>query len=253
MNIEEVKAFKDCKGGLICQLVGGSNLYGLNTPESDIDYRGLFVAADKKYTTGFTKIESIVRTGDVDATFYEITHFLKLLRKSNTQVMEILFAPDGAFTYKDEMFDVFRDEKYRLVDSNYLRHSLRGYVHSELRLATGERRGRLGGARKAAVDKYGFSPKNFVQILRLCKVGIEFFRDGGYMVNVEEFDSDYYKLLMDIKTRPEGYTKDMLKTMVDTKYEELNEIMDNSTIKYEFDIDLATEIVEFYRNKYEQK
>ena len=250
MNIKELDAFKNCGGGLICQLVGGSNLYGLNTPESDVDYRGIFVATDKKYTTGFEKIESIVRDGDVDATFYEIGHFLRLLRKSNTQVMEILFAPDGAFTYKDPDFDEIRKRKYTLINSDHLKNSLKGYIHSEMRLATGERRGRLGGARKATVDKYGFSPKNFVQILRLCKVGIEFFKNGEYMVNVKEFDPDYHKFLMDIKTKPENFTRDALEHMVDLKFKELVEVMDKSDVKYNFDIDEATFIVEHYRDKY---
>lgn len=244
MNIQEHQAFKQCKGKLICQLVGGSNLYGLNTPTSDIDYRGLFIATDKKYTTGFDTIESIVQNGDVDATYYELTRYLKLLRKSNTQVLEILFAPDSAFTYKHPYFDKIRENRYKLINTEVLKSSLKGYVFSEIRLATGERSGQLGGKRKEAVTKYGFSPKNFVQIFRLCEVGIQFFKTGKYMVNVKEFNPEYHEFLMDVKTKPELYTCESLKQMVDERYALLEKAIQESTVRFDFDVELAADLIQ---------
>lgn len=243
MNITEHQTFKKCDGKLLCRLIGGSHLYGLNTSESDTDYRGLFVARDKRYLAGFEKVDSIVQNGEVDATYYEIHRYLQLLRKSNTQVMEILFAPDDAFIYKHPIFDWMVKERYRLIDSDVLKSSLKGYVFSEIRLATGERSGRLGGKRKKAVETYGFSGKNFVQILRLCKVGIEFFNSSSYVVNVRKYDEEYWEMLMDIKTNPQSYTCDMLKKRVDHHFEKLVKAMDESTIKYKFDVDLASDII----------
>jgi hypothetical protein len=248
VDITEHEAFKKCDGKLICQLIGGSNLYGLNTPESDTDFRGLLVAQNKKYITGFETIESIVQTGEVDATYYEIGRYLKLLRKSNTQVLEILFAPEKAFIYKHPIFDFIVENRYKLFDTDVLKNSLKGYVFSEIRLATGERSGQLGGKRKKAVETFGFSPKNFTQILRLCKVGIEFFTSGQYMVNVKEFDPKYWELLMSIKTNPSSYTCDDLSHLVDQKFEELCKVMENSDVRFKFDVDLAADIVEQARN-----
>lgn len=243
LPILEHQAFKNCGGKLICSLLGGSHLYGLNTPESDEDYRGLFVAQNKRYLAGLDKIESIVQDGETDATYYEIARYLQLLRKSNTQVLEICFAPESSFVYKHPIFDDIVNNRYSLFDTDVLKNSLKGYVYSEIRLATGERSGQLGGKRKKAVEAYGFSPKNFVQILRLCKVGIEFFKTGQYMVNVKEFDQEYWEMLMDIKTKPQSYTCEGLKEMVDRKFEELVETMDNSTIRFKFDVDLAADII----------
>lgn len=248
LTITEHEAFKKCEGKLICSLVGGSNLYGLNTPESDIDYRGLFVAQEKKYLAGLDKIESIVQTGDTDSTYYEIGRYLQLLRKSNTQVLEILFAPDNAFIYKNPIFDELRENRYNLFDTNVLKNSLKGYVYSEIRLATGERSGQLGGKRKKAVENYGFSPKNFTQILRLCKVGIEFFNSGQYIVNIKEFDSEYWETLMNIKTRPSFYTCEFLKTMVEIEFEKLTKAMDKSKIRFKFNADIAADIILKSRN-----
>lgn len=249
-SIEEHPAFMNCKGELLVELIGGSVLYGLNNESSDIDYRGLFIATDKKYITGFDTIESIVQDNEIDSTYYELTRYLKLLRKSNTQVLEILFAPDDSFTYKSDLFNYIRENRYNLIDTNILKSSLKGYVFSEIRLATGERSGQLGSKRKAAVEKYGFSYKNFVQILRLCKVGQLFFTSGDYMVRVKEFDSDYHDLLMEIKTKPENFTKDELSTMVDEEFKKLEKIMDESTINFKFDVELASNIVLGARYQY---
>lgn len=246
MNIEQTiqhhKSFQDSGSVLLCQLIGGSKLYGLDTPESDIDYRGIFLATNKTYVTGFNTIESIVQQGEIDATYYELVKYLKLLRKSNTQVMEMLFAPTSSFTLMSDVFQDLRMHKYELINSDTLKASLKGYVFSEIRLATGERTGQLGGKRKQSLLKYGFSPKNFVQILRLCKVGIEFFNSGEYMVNVAEFDQKYHTMLMDIKLHPELYTCEYLKLLVDNEYKKLEQSIDNSKLNYKFNTDLAADI-----------
>lgn len=238
---------KPCAGKVIASLVGGSTLYGLNTPSSDVDYRGIYVATDKKYIAGFEKMDSVVlspHNGDgEDATYYEIGHYLKLLQKTNTQVMEILFAPDSSFTYKHPFFDQIRSNRYSLIDSEKLKSSIRGYVQSGLRLATGERSGQLGGKRKADVEKYGFSPKNFVQIFRLIRVGIRFFDTGVYMVNVKEHSPTLHAWLMAIKTDPSRYTCEELKELVSLELEALEVSIKNSKVDLKFGIDLASGII----------
>lgn len=236
-------AFVDCEGKLLCELIGGSNLYGLSTPDSDVDYRGLFFASSKQCVTGFKNIESIVQTGEIDSCYYELGHYLKLLRKSNTQVLEMLFAPESSFTLSTPLFEKIRENRYSLIDSHILKSSLKGYVYSEMRLATGERSGRLGGKRKEAVSTFGFSPKNFVQILRLCRVGQRFFTDGTYIVNVQLSDPDYHAELMDIKTQPHKYTVDELKKRVETEYDTLVKVIDQSEVNYKFDSNLAADLV----------
>lgn len=237
---------KPCAGKVIASLVGGSTLYGLNTPSSDVDYRGIYVATDKKYKAGFEKMDSVVlspHNGDTeDATYYELGHYLRLLQKTNTQVMEILFATDSAFVYKNPLFDQIRMHSYRLIDSEKLKSSIRGYVHSELRLATGERSGQLGGKRKADVEKYGFSPKNFVQIFRLIRVGIRFFDTGVYMVDVKEYSPTLHAWLMSIKTDPSKYTCAELKEYVSYELEALETSIKNSKVDLKFDIEFASNI-----------
>jgi hypothetical protein len=178
-----------------------------------------------------------------DATYYEIGRYMGLLRKTNTQVLEILFAPKESFTYTHPFFDKVRENRYSLIDSDKLKSSLKGYVFSEMKLATGERSGRLGGKRKEKVNQFGFSPKNFVQIIRLCVVGNHFFNTGEYMVNVKDHSKELYDKLMDIKTNPSNYSLNELKDEVYSRYADLIDAMDQSKIKYEFDDELAANLI----------
>lgn len=233
---------------MLAEIIAGSKLYGLNNAQSDTDYRGIFTATNKRYVAGFDKCESIVQTGEVDSAYYELGRYLAMLRKTNTQVLEILFAPDESFTYITDIFKEIRANKLSLIDSHVLKASLKGYVFSEIKLATGERSGRLGGKRKEAVTTFGFSPKNFVQILRLCKVGTIFFERGEYMVKVKDFDPAYHTFLMDIKNSPEGYSCEKLKELVDEEYKKLEESIEKSTVSFKFDVDLAADLVIKARN-----
>jgi hypothetical protein len=119
-----------------------------------------------------------------------------------------------------------------------------------MRLATGERSGRLGGKRKEVVTQYGFSPKNFVQIMRLCRVGQRLFTDGDYMVNVQLSDPSFHEELMDIKTQPQKYTVEQLKARVASEYDLLVQAMDNSSVNYSFDSELAADLIMTARDNY---
>lgn len=243
MNIQEHLSFIKYDSSLLCSLVGGSNLYGLATADSDVDYRGLFVARAPLHKSGLHTITNIVTNSPHDATYYEIGHYMSLLRKSNTQVMEILFAPHESFTYRSSFMIELYHYRYSLINTEVLKNSLRGYVYSELKLATGERSGRLGGKRKDAVLNYGFSPKNFVQILRLCEVGKRFFESGEYVVNVADFGTEFHMLLLDIKTNPSSYTCETLEKLVSDSFAELNLVMDRSKLDYDFNENLAAELI----------
>jgi predicted nucleotidyltransferase len=234
--------FKRFQGAIFSSLIGGSKLYGLDTEESDTDYRGIFLATSPLFNSGLDKIESIV-INEPDATYYELLRYFQLLRKSNTQALEILFAPDWAFIKKSKWHDVLVENKERLINSHVLSHSLKGYFHSEMKLATGERTGRLGGKRKGKVDQYGFSPKNFVQMIRLCYVGIHFFQSGEFRVHLRDHNPALTSILVDVKTEPEKWSKEKLTNWANESYKLLEEAINNTKVKWEFDPDLAAELI----------
>ncbi|MBO3462548.1 nucleotidyltransferase domain-containing protein [Aetokthonos hydrillicola Thurmond2011] len=81
--------------------LAGSHGYGLNRPESDYDYRGVFIAP-KRYYLGFDHIEQKdsgwdeegifeFLNGNKDTVIYELKKIIQLLSGANPNVLELLW------------------------------------------------------------------------------------------------------------------------------------------------------------------
>jgi hypothetical protein len=195
---------------ILCRGQGGSHAYGLNTPESDLDERGVFINDTLTDIFNVTSEEHVVRVNEEeDTALFELRKFVKLLNKGNTGALEILF---GDNTEVDEGFKMlFVDERRNFLDSNRLYKCLRGYAMGEYNLAIGKRVGVIGHKRHEQLKKYGFSPKNFTQLFRLLHVGKLFFDTGEFIVNCRTgFDLGTYEFLMEVKTEPWKFTQNQL-------------------------------------------
>ena len=229
---------------IICKMLGGSHSYGLNTPTSDVDYRGVFLNTDVSTIIGLDRFEHQDLKSETEDSFYwELRHFLNLLRRGNTQGLELLF--NQYWLEKDPVFQQVIDARDQLLDTKAMFRSLKGYIYSERRLANGERSGQLGGKRRAEIEKYGFSPKNFVQLLRLCWAGTWFFRTGRFPVNVKDAEPTFWSNLHDIKTKPDQFKKDELNAWVDRLDAEMCRVFDAmpAANHREFDVQTANKLL----------
>lgn len=231
---------------VLCRLLGGSNLYNLATPESDKDERGLFMHTDPKYILGTGKYEEERQqnpTEKIDIVYKELNAWISLLKRGNTEALELLFAPLSSFSEVSSVFQSFRQESLSFLDSERLFTCLSGYGQSEYRLAIGERTGVLGSKRKEALDKYGFSPKNATQLLRLLWTGIHFFEYNRYVVDTIEFGSSIRSYLYDVKTKPETYSKDKLTEDFHGLDEKMKKVFDSRSINHRFNEDKANALL----------
>ena len=86
---------------LILKCLVGSRAHGLDTKDSDYDYRGVYVEPTKKILSlGYKYKGSHWLEGKEDQTTYEIGHFLHLALKCNPTILEVFMAP------------IVRDEEY---------------------------------------------------------------------------------------------------------------------------------------------
>jgi len=197
----------------LCEFKGGSHLYHLNTHNSDIDVRGLYMNTDAKHIIGTAKNEEYRKQNpniQQDIVYKELSAWVRLLHQGNTEAFEMLFASSDSFTLCAPEFNLFRAEAHNLIDSRKLFNVLRGYAQSEFRLAKGERAGVLGSKRKESLNTYGYSYRNATHLLRLLWTGIHFFRHQIYVVNCRDFGADEYNYLMKIKATPERYSVEQL-------------------------------------------
>lgn len=81
----------------ILKVLVGSHAHGLAGPESDYDYRAVFVQPTSEILTARLNNQKALDAqwieGDVDNTAYEIGHFLALAIRSNPTILETFVAP----------------------------------------------------------------------------------------------------------------------------------------------------------------
>lgn len=228
---------------IIFKALGGSHAYGLNTPASDLDYRGVFVNTEINKLIGLDRFEhQDLRVGEQDEFYFELRHFLCSLRKTNTMVIELLFSDSECFIETGPEWESIRESRFDLLDSEKLYRSLKGYIFGETKLVTGERTGTLGGKRKEMLNKYGYSPKNAVQAMRLCWAGSYFFMHGEFPVRIDKFDPIFGRSLLRIKTHPQSYNVLRIVELIKEWEAHLDKAFNERTKNYKFNDDKANKL-----------
>ena len=218
----------------------GSVMYDLTTPESDVDIKGVYINRDPEILFGLSTDKGKVTTSEEeDIALVELRRFFQLLRKTNTNTIETLF-----FRYKhiiddSEVYRTIRHHRLEFIDSKQLLRSLTGYMHGEYRLTIGERSGKLGGKRKEALKKYGYSYKNLVHMKRLLNSAKKFFKDGDFQTSL--FGDPIKDELLDMKLHPEKISAEKAKEIGQNCINEMNDIKD--TVNSEFNTELACDIM----------
>jgi hypothetical protein len=128
LSIEDLKQ----KNLILLDTVSGSRAYGLDTPESDTDTRGVFLLPQDLYF-GFNYTEQ-VNSERNDHTYYELSKYLKLLAKNNPSSIELLFVPEDRVIYRHPLMERIKPEP---VLSRLCRDSFAGYAMSQVKRAKG--------------------------------------------------------------------------------------------------------------------
>lgn len=140
----------------------GSQAYGTNTPNSDLDLRGIAIPP-REILLGFTKtFEQAQKTGDVDIVIYDLRKFLGLAANCNPNIIEILFTDEENWLVADESFLLLR--RYaNLFLSKKARHTFHGYAMSQLKRIRTHRSWLLNPpSHKPTREEYGLSVANKV-------------------------------------------------------------------------------------------
>ncbi|MDX8148301.1 nucleotidyltransferase domain-containing protein [Lentzea sp. BCCO 10_0061] len=144
---------------MILEAVIGSHAYGLATPESDVDRRGVFVAP----TEAFWRLEkppTSVEGPSAEQLSWEVEHFCRLGLKSNPTVLETLVSP--LVEISTPMGEELRD----LLPAFLSRYAVRAFTRAtEMQLS---RAGR------------NLKPKQLMHVVRLRLVGLHLLRTGRY-------------------------------------------------------------------------
>lgn len=212
----------------LCETLGGSKAYGLDTLESDSDIRYVFLNTEIFQIVGLGRYDyqDGIKNRNKDLFGFELRHFFNLLKKANTQCLELIWNKNW-ISCTNEWKEI-QNHKNQFTNPNKSYHSLKGYVLHERRLTNGERKGQIGFQRYEQVKKLGYSPKNGVQAIRLLWTGVHLLIHNEYPVNVKEYNPNLWKLLMEIKTSPENFNKDTINEIIDKYEKELDKTYEDN-------------------------
>lgn len=120
---------------LIYMVRAGSHAYGMNTPESDLDLRGICLL-DKEHVLGNTRFEGYQPSEkgreENDIAIYSIIKFMNLASALNPNVVEILAVDSSDILFMDPIMQSLR-ENIDLFLSQRAYHSFSGYAFSQLK------------------------------------------------------------------------------------------------------------------------
>lgn len=155
------------KTNLILKTVTGSHLYGTETPESDLDYMGLFIEP-KEYVYGLHRCDQVIlnekhKDTKMDYTCYSLMKYIKLARVNNPNIISMLYTPSQRISFVN-------DYGQRLIDNRHLflskkaYHSFRGYAYAQKRKILTKT---AVGKRKELIEAHGYDTKFAMHLVRL--------------------------------------------------------------------------------------
>lgn len=112
----------------------GSKAYGTDTPESDIDLKGVYIQHPLEVLSYNEYIEQLIP--DKDTTHWEVSRFIELLCKSNPTVLELLFTPEDCILEKHPLFDLLIKNRHIFLSKECL-NSFMGYAKQQIYKAKG--------------------------------------------------------------------------------------------------------------------
>jgi predicted nucleotidyltransferase len=128
MTLEALKK----SGHIIFECISGSRAYGLDTPTSDTDIRGVFVLPKADYYS--MNYVGQINNETNDIVYYELQKFIELCAKNNPNILELLNVSEDCILHKDPIFDQI---KLDIFLSKQCEKSFANYAFTQIKKARG--------------------------------------------------------------------------------------------------------------------
>lgn len=193
MNAQELIA-----NNLIVRHLGGSHAYGMSTPQSDVDYRGIFFAPEQSVRTPFFPIKEVSDSTEEDTKYHELTHFMKLVTDCNPNIIETLWVDEKVIEVTSPAYEHLRAHRSELL-SKKAAFTFTGYAFAQLKRIKGHNKW-INNPQPEEAPKhiqYMSLVQNFTED-KIFKINFADFRDGWILYH---FGGEIYGMY-----KREGYT-----------------------------------------------
>jgi predicted nucleotidyltransferase len=219
----------------ILKVIVGSQAHGLATPESDFDYRGVFLVP----TSEIIKLGGNIKNthwieGKDDDTSWEIGHFLNLATHCNPTILETFLAPrtdtplnipegyyeEYPYLYGEELRELFP----HIWNSLEVYNAFRGYSRNQL---------------TKFIDKKDAKPHKYASAyLRVMYQGFQLLTTGTFPVNFRE--TPIYNTL--VKWKNKEYTRGEVMDVTEAWENKLTEAF-HSLPRKEADLEIVNDFL----------
>ena len=233
----------DMWNNAICICYRGSIAHGTYVPSQnpngidDKDILGIAIPT-KEYFFGLKTFEQFECQREYwDVLIYDFRKFIRLMLKSNPNVLQLLWTPKECVLKTSSVFEELVENRHLFASKNIYK-SFCGYSYGQLhKMEHMAYKGYMGEKRKQLVDKYGFDCKNAQHLIRLLRQGIEFLNTGELIV--ERPDKDQ---LIQIKTGQWGIEK--IKQTAEQLFKDMEIAYNNSKLPEHPDINAVDKLVQ---------
>jgi hypothetical protein len=164
----------------------GSVAYGTSTHDSDVDYRGVFLA-EPRHLIGLSNVETYTEDSPIDLQCFELRHYARLCLKGSPLQLEMLFYPEDTIEFRTCNWD----ELVRIRKSflgKHLKKTLGGFAQGDIRRIEGNLTQKCGAKGKLLIQKYGYNTKHAASAWRLLRMAELLWTTGELVVRLPESD-----------------------------------------------------------------
>jgi predicted nucleotidyltransferase len=160
MTIQELRI----QNLLLFEVISGSKSFGLSTPTSDTDIKGVYYLPKEKFY-GLAYIPQISNETN-DEVYYEIGRFVELLLKNNPNILEILASPEDCILYQHPLMKALKIDDFL---SKLCKDAFAGYAVTQIKKAR--------GLKKKIVNPIAKEKKSLLDFCYVLPVGVGTSRD----------------------------------------------------------------------------
>ena len=117
---------------LLLEVISGSQAYGLATPQSDCDIKGVYYLPKELFYRGMYIDQ--VQNETNDEVYYELGKFIELLGRNNPNLLEMLASPPECVLYRHPLMDLLKPEMFLSLKA---KETFAGYAYTQIKKAGG--------------------------------------------------------------------------------------------------------------------